>query len=247
MDVCLEKSLLQSADHVIANTPSNREYFVRGLRIHEGRATTITNGFDQHDFEGIIQPDNEKKGKFTMSYTGGFYAEYSPEFFFSALQELFRSRPTVRQQMKIIFAGRFLEGDSLIGKYKLNKIVELREHVPHHESIRLMLSSHVLLLFLPNRERSSNWVPGKTYEYMASGKPILAITPSGNLKELIEKSKTGFVADPADPSLIAETVYRLFCDYERKKTAINPDWHLINQFERRNLTETLSEVFNGLL
>ena len=103
----------------------------------------------------------------------------------------------------------------------------------------------LLLVNLYPGEKS--WIPGKLYEYLYAGKPILALIPEGDCADLIRKTGTGIVVDPDDSEQIADVIYDFYRKWESGNLTINPNWDLIKQFERKNLTERLANVFEECL
>src|SRR5690606_8275093 len=65
----------------------------------------------------------------------------------------------------------------------------------------------VPLFGLPAGHRS-RIVPSKTYEYLASGRPILGTLPEGDARELVERSGRGVCANPCDDAAIADALVR---------------------------------------
>jgi glycosyltransferase involved in cell wall biosynthesis len=75
--------------------------------------------------------------------------------------------------------------------------VQTHEFVPRAEALTRVRRAHGLLLL----SASDAAIPSKTFEYLASGHPILTITRrDGALWNLGEHLPQMFVADPADPS-----------------------------------------------
>lgn len=105
-------------------------------------------------------------------------------------------------------------------------------------------------LFLPLHglpaSRRSLIVPGKTYEYLASGTPILGALPPGDARDLVESCGAGFVADPCRPEAIAAALRRL---YEAKGTlpGRTTDQDRLRAFERKQLTRRLAEFLDGCI
>ena len=73
-------------------------------------------------------------------------------------------------------------------------------YVPHDESVRLLRSAD--LLFLPMHNVAAGWrvgiIPGKTYEYIAARRPILAAVPPGDAHDLLRSAGNAAICDPAD-------------------------------------------------
>jgi glycosyltransferase involved in cell wall biosynthesis len=58
-----------------------------------------------------------------------------------------------------------------------------------------MLSASALLIVQPGPTVS---IPGKLYEYLATGRPILAMAERGELSDLVGRCGVGVTADPRD-------------------------------------------------
>ena len=88
---------------------------------------------------------------------------------------------------------------------------------------------------------------GKIYELLASNRPILAIVPKpGVAQQLIEETRTG-LAVSGDKMEIANAIEQLYLQWKAGNEGWNPDWNLINQYQRRKITQRLAEEFNRLV
>ena len=72
--------------------------------------------------------------------------------------------------------------------------------VSRDESLRAMQSASALLLLQPGTTVS---VPGKLFEYLATGRPILALTEESETAELVRASGVGVAVLPDDEAAIA--------------------------------------------
>jgi glycosyltransferase involved in cell wall biosynthesis len=129
----------------------------------------------------------------------------------------------------------------------LEEIVSFRGYLPHSESIKLIKSADGLFLPLHglahgNRSRIT---PGKAYEYLATGRPILGCLPPGDARELVEKYSVGTTADPCNPEQIASAL-RKIVKFQQCATDENrlDDW--ISKYDRRNLTLRLVNFIDQL-
>lgn len=53
-------------------------------------------------------------------------------------------------------------------------------------------------------------VPSKLYTILSAGRPVLAIVPEGSdVAEIVKRHECGIVADPDDPSAVADSVRML--------------------------------------
>ncbi|HEY7421082.1 MAG TPA: hypothetical protein VH541_03650, partial [Gaiellaceae bacterium] len=122
----------------------------------------------------------------------------------------------------------------------------LHGYVSHVESIGLMRSAD--LLFLPMQKlpsgRRSSTVPGKTYEYLASGRPILGAVPPGDARDLLERLGHDVCA-PDDVEAMVESIAAAVARHDSDSTRPLAQ-ELVAEFERRVLARTLAEVLHGV-
>ena len=100
---------------------------------------------------------------------------------------------------------------SMIQRSGVADRVDVIGFVPYQTSLAWIRHADALLvpLFgLPKGHRS-RLVPSKTYEYLASGKPILGALPQGDARDLVERSDVGICADPCDPAALGQALGRI--------------------------------------
>src|SRR5262249_12305208 len=111
------------------------------------------------------------------------------------------------------------------------------------ETIRRMMQADLLLLLA---ERFIIQIPGKTYEYLRAGRPILAITPEGALANFLRRTGVGWVVDPKDDAGVLGAVrdrYRQWIAGERGPIAV---LEVVAGCDRRKLAGRLAELFDRL-
>jgi len=126
--------------------------------------------------------------------------------------------------------------------------VELTGYVSHPESVRYARQADALFLplhGLPPGYRSLI-VPGKTYEYLATHRPILGCLPPGHARDLVERSGRGFCADPCDAAQIAHALVDLFDTWRNGRLKQSEDAEFLNRLERRTLTRHLAAFLDQL-
>ncbi len=89
------------------------------------------------------------------------------------------------------------------------------------------------------------FIPGKLFEYLNTGKPILALCENSDCKTILEASGLGICVNPNQPEQIADILLKIISDLSFLQT-FKPDRDYISQFSFVNKTAELSEVFNKL-
>ncbi|MEM1109254.1 MAG: glycosyltransferase [Planctomycetota bacterium] len=117
--------------------------------------------------------------------------------------------------------------------------VTLTGYQPHDVSVAWVRWAEALFLplhGLPAGHRSLI-VPGKTYEYLAAGRPILAALPEGDARDFVERA--GYRAvHPTDEAGLAERLAELMLAAPVEDTpSKRPSW--LNDYDRQRLTERL--------
>ena len=124
----------------------------------------------------------------------------------------------------------------------------LHGYVTHAESIELMRTAD--LLFLPMQNLPSGVratiVPGKTYEYLASGTPILAAVPDGDARDILDAAGNARLCRPDDVTGMAAAISEAVDDHRTGRPARPPDPRVVARYEYRKLAEELAVVFDGV-
>lgn len=239
----LEAKVLAAADCVITNTPVMAENFINGSDSLRQKFFVIPNGYDEEDFAGLSKaaPNNEK---FTITYTGLFYGRRKPDTFLDAVRILLSDKSIDKSKFQVNLIGNFKPEyiNGVISKYGVGEVVKVLPYMKHKESVQQLIKSDALFLVAGKGEDA--FYLGKIFEYMNTGRPIIAVVPEhGAAAMLINDTNTGYVSDSDDSRKTAENVLKLYQDWLDKSSSLSPDWNKISKFERKVLTEELTKVF----
>jgi glycosyltransferase involved in cell wall biosynthesis len=163
---------------------------MRSLEPH-GLVRTIANGCDFDDFAGLAY---EPAGRFRITHAGSFFGRRDPRPFLEAL---------AGSGLDVVarFVGDFRSSDrEWAASLGLGDRLELVPYAPRAESLRLQRDSEALLLLVPDADgRGRGVLSGKVFEYLAAGRPILAVVPpDGAAAELVRETGAGIVVAPDD-------------------------------------------------
>ena len=205
----------------------------------------ITNGFDPDDtgLPTAIQP----KGKFSIAHIGTMAASRNPVSLWKALQQLSLELPGFKDDLEIYLTGNVdIMITSSINAFGLEACLHKIEYLPHDKVISLQKSSAVLLLQINNTPNARMILPGKFFEYMASGRPILCIGPTdGDSATIIKETGCGYTAGFEDIELIRTHLVKLYAAYKKGELVVSPAE--IKRFSRPELTRRLAALLDEMI
>jgi len=205
----------------------------------------VPNGFDSADFPLVEYRRNDV---FTITYTGSMYGRRTPRALLEALKLLLDQGRLQPSDLHLRFVGRF--GDEVHEMLKASPFwpsVELIGYVPHGESIAHLMRSEMSLLIVDEAKESAEIVPGKVYEYMGVGRPILALAPEGSaIEALIRETGTGFSRPQSDLPGIAEALMTAIDRWKGAQAISDPDPDKVKSYERRESARQLAHILDSI-
>ncbi|WP_027368207.1 glycosyltransferase [Desulfocurvibacter africanus] len=209
--------------------------------VDPSRGISITNGFDLDDF--CSTGNFAAKDKLEIVYTGTIWKATSLEKFSTALLNIAKLKPELADQLRLRIVGRIV-GNELqhISALKSCIDVEITGYLSHETIINMALNADVLLLTLSNLRDSHKIIPGKTFEYMATGNHIFAIAPDGETKTIIAENYPN--ATFADPDSVEDIQTKLEYLLSTIRTKPQSACSGISFFSREALTHRLADVLD---
>jgi hypothetical protein len=235
----LEQEVLNKADGIIG---VGKGYIKNLLPIPESTPVAIiTNGYDHEDFEGLTKSKSED---FTICHFGSMNKTRNPIGLWEALSSLKDQNPALLKNVKVKLYGTV---DHIIMEsvkaYGLSSMVELVEYLPHDEMLKELVNSDLLLLMINRISQGGGLIPGKVFEYIGSGNPILGIGPTdSHVAEVLEESKSGRMLDWEDTKGIED-----FLLEHLDSKAERPENKEKLKYSRKYLTEKLQQFFDQVV
>lgn len=235
IDAGYERRVLSNADRIIIVGKNLAETFSSKIKEAGGKIRIIPNGYDEDDFKSVQMTLPER---FTITYIGTISEAYPINAFIKALSAIEKSG----HDFLLRFVGNIpgemktrIEGSVSREKTKFLSYAE------HPEAIKLLASSSLLLLIIPSTKKENAITPGKLFEYIATGKPVLYIgpvdgDPAGHLKLCGHSG----IFSGKNPDEIEEFILNTMRSGDAGSLNKHPE------YSRKVLTQKLGEVLRGL-
>jgi glycosyltransferase involved in cell wall biosynthesis len=111
----------------------------------------------------------------------------------------------------------------------------------------MMAEADILLLLISNTAAWKGNYPGKLFEYLASGKPVLLVGPEGEAADLIRSTGSGLFIPADDVPSLARVLRDLSGGVQAfRQGCFQPRPEMIARYERRALTRRLAAIFDEL-
>lgn len=258
IDRRLERSVLKKADAVTVTAPGTAHYLEKQ---HKREYRVITNGFDPEDFDTYMKEpllsqtesingssDNaqhENETSLIVRHVGSVTETSIPVNLLKSLSNL-RDQPISAE-----FIGyTHPTVTKLLDTYRLHDVVTLHSYVPHKKAVHLMMQADVNVVVVHRSEDSRILIPGKLFDYLKAGKPILVIGPTdGDAASIVETCNIGKAFDYEDAEGPADWLQTLLNEKIIHKTPLGdmkPNWSAIESFSRYHTTRRLAGIIHEI-
>lgn len=177
--------------------------------------------------------------KYTFAYTGSLYRDkQDPAPFFLALKELISRGRISSDEVEVRFYGEnsYLLKDK-VRAHGLENIVTLFPLVSRDESFSIQRQATALIFLESDAPGSLGVLTGKLFEYMISGRPVIAVGISEvhAAGRLLAETGTGYVCG-SDVDMIINAILEVL-----EGKVLTPDLTRIEEYRRDRLVAKLAE------
>lgn len=246
IDRILENKVLNDADRVVCISKLDIEEDFSKKTAAE-KCINIPNGYDDQDFNHLNQMP-EKDKKFTLLHLGAVGNERNPVQLFKAVHNLDKKNIITPDSFTLRFIGSIEEKVlNTIKQEHISEFVEVINYLPHTRAIEETKRASAMLLLVTQSKKNYRILPGKTFEYLRTGKPILALGPqNGEVDRILSEVQGGKLIEYEAREKIQSYLISLI-DAWQDDTMHYARPELIKKYERKNLTADLVQIFNELI
>ena len=230
IDNLLEKSVLENSKAIVFVTKTMREDYEKKYPLIKNKTNVLYWGYSEEDFSLPPNPLPKEGATEVLLHSGNIFDYQNPKLFWSTLKnEIDKGR-----KLKIKFIGTVApQIKQSILDAGIDSFTEYKGFLPYKEMLQEMFNADYLLVCATEPRH----VPGKLFEYLRAGKPIVAFgNDNKEVKEILSDANAGMMFS------YDEDGKEFFNSYSKFKT----DKEYIKQFERKQIAKSFSEILDKL-
>jgi glycosyltransferase involved in cell wall biosynthesis len=144
-------------------------------------------------------PPELPPGRINLVHTGALTVPLrrDPTALFEALARLVAEAPDLARRVCLVVAGVLSEDErKILARPPLDGVVEVLGLLSRADTVALQRRADALVLIATGEYRAQ--LVGKLFEYLASGRPIIAIADENEAARIVEATGSGVVVAPSD-------------------------------------------------
>lgn len=230
----LERQVLNTSDQIIVTSFNTKKEF---SQITNKPIEVITNGYDNE-----LTIDFEMDSKFTISHIGSLLSKRNPENLWRVLTDLVKENLEFAKDFQLRLVG--VVGEDILDYLKKifsSNHIDYVGYVSHKESVVFQKKSQVLLLIEIDSEDTKCIIPGKLFEYMVSGRPIISIGPKDtDVEKILKETNTGNYFNYDDYESLKRIILECYKAFQEGKLQSYPIG--LQKYHRKALTQSLTKL-----
>lgn len=240
-----ERFLKSAGKSVFVSETIRRRHLEKYPWLPPEKTEVIPNGFDPGDFEKSRPRTFESR---TLLFLGTIYeGQVTIEPLLQALASLKNEGRIDARRFSVRFAGNLPQvWLRRVEELRLENIFEYDGYLEHDLAVETLLGADALYLLLASGEKWDQRIPGKIFEYLSSGAPILGAVPEGGESaRLLEAAEAGPIVPPDDVRAHKEAIVAIAegrwkrADPDRRRRFLEP-------YTRHALAGRMAGLLNGL-
>jgi len=241
IDNHIEKSVMKNAKAVVLVTETMKNDYENKYDFINGKSHVLYWGYNEDGFlmedgrwkmeDGKRKnEDGKRKNEEMLLHAGNIFDFQNPENFWKQLKtEIDKGR-----KLRIKFIGTVSPViKEAIGKNCLTAYTEFPGFLPYNKLLNELTDASYLLVCATERRH----VPGKLFEYLRTGKPIIAFGDDNEeVKNILTETNSGMIFNYNESGK----------EFFEKAGQFKTDFSIVKKFDRKKITEELSKILNNI-
>ncbi|MBE0409695.1 MAG: glycosyltransferase family 4 protein [Anaerolineales bacterium] len=238
----LDRYACKFADHILLDTASHREYFMRNFGIKPNLISALPVGCNEELFFPRQPKTDGDQTKIL------YYSTYLPLHGVDTVIEAAKVLEGEPVLFELIGEGQEYERIRTLSKeLKLENVV-FSPYIPPAELPERIAEADICLGgHFGKSAKAERVIPGKIYQMLAMAKPVIATSTTAN-QELLVHGESAYFCPPADPSSLAAAIITLAEDHSlRSRIALGGRKKFELDCSEAVITNRLGEIITKLL
>ena len=199
----MESHVLSGASLVIAASRTHADQLAARVQGRPRAVLHLPNGFEPAAAIAA-PPQAAERERFHVAFTGTLSLMDDVGTLLDAVRRVLERDAAARGALRVDLVGPYDEDwRSAAAARGLDGVVSFAGARPHAEARERQRAADLLLLWRPTGERYRTMVPGKLYEYLDSGRPIVALLPEGDEAAVLVARAGGIVIPQGSAEALA--------------------------------------------
>lgn len=209
---------LSLAKRIICVSEPARKHLMDAWNVPADKINVLSNAVDIHRFKP--QPDQRAATRASLVLTthplivfvGSFYQWHDIAILLESFAAVLRSCPDAR----LVLVGDGTERPKMMqraAELKIAGAVTFTGFIAHAEVSRYVNAADIAVVPVPAMKQEMWLSPMKLFEYMASGKAIVA-SAMGQIVNVIRDGENGLLVPAGDEQALANVIHRLITDHD---------------------------------
>lgn len=225
IDNHLEKKVLEHASQIIFVTETTRTDYSTKYSFIKSKSQVLYWGYNEEDFTNLIY--REKKEE-VLLHAGNIFDFQNPMNFWATIKKQIDGG----RKLKIKFIGTVSPViKKAVADAGLEPSTEYLGFLQYGEMLTELVNADYLLVCATEPRH----VPGKLFEYLRSGKSIIAFgNANTEVKQIIEKANAGMMFNYGESAM----------EFFEKLSTFKTDIDFVKTFDRKKIAERLTQILN---
>lgn len=241
-----EHTLFQTAAKVILNTEACRDAYVAAYdgRIPADRFTAVRNAFDPGLFLPAPPREADPRRPFTVLYFGRFRRFVEPDALLDGFARFVAAEKLDPSRARLAFVGGLDdEHAARAADFGLQEHLFVMPPVSFRHSLPVLQAADALALII--EPECQLQIPGKLYDYLCAGQPILAISANEEANRIVRDAGAGLCPPHGDPAAVAEAIGQIY-RAAKAGAPMRPEPAALEAYDARAQARRIAEIYRTI-
>lgn len=239
-DLGWERRCLQSAAAVLMTSDSFIQHaLTRFPGLRADKVHKVMNGWEPGDAPRAPPAAIRGQHPVEIAYLGMLGDHTPTDSLLADLGAVVEQSPALAQDLVLHFVGqRSVQAERQLAGFAHARMLRLGDQVPKPEAARIMGQASALLLI--NEPTLARYIPGKLFDYIASGTPVLVYGEGGESARIVQELHAGRVVAAGDKDALRRAIQDLAAGQVTTDAAKAATW--LAEHTRHRAAERMLEV-----